>query len=43
VTLLAGVVVLFAGFLVASNATRPVKTSTHLQVREMLATTSGAG
>ncbi len=36
VTLLAGVVVLFAGFLVASNATRPVKKSTHLHVREML-------
>ena len=40
VTLLAGVVVLFVGFLVASNATRPVKTSTHVQVRDMLAATS---
>ena len=36
VTLLAGVVVLFAGFLVASNATRPVRTSSHVRVIEML-------
>ena len=40
VTLLAGVVVLFAGFLLASNATRPAKTSTHQHVREMLVSTS---
>lgn len=40
VTLLAGVIVLFAGFLVASNATKPVKTSTHVHVREMLTSAS---
>jgi hypothetical protein len=36
VTLLVGVVVLFVGFLVASNATRPPRTATHTAVTELL-------
>jgi hypothetical protein len=40
VTLLAGVVVLFSGFLVASNATRPVRDNTHLRVSDMLKATT---
>jgi hypothetical protein len=36
VTLLAGVVVLFAGFLIASNATRPARLSTHERVSDLL-------
>lgn len=40
VTLLAGVVVLFSGFLVASNATRPVRDSSHLRVSDMLKATT---
>lgn len=36
VTLLAGVVVLFAGFLVASNATKPVRATHHARVTEIL-------